>query len=418
MRISFASTFRSFQNRNYQYFFGGQLISRIGMWMQRTAVVWLVYEMTHSTVMLGLTVFAEQFPSFILSPIGGIIADRFDRYKILMITQIISAFQALALAILFYTGHHELWSILTLSVILGIANAFDVPARQPMVHDIIDREEDVPNAIALNASLMNLARLIGPAISGYMLVHFGAGNSFMANAISFIGVIGSLILMKLPKFTRKERKPMGSELTDGLRYIFNSELIGNTLLLLALLCFVVIPYNTILPVYAREIFKGDAATFGYLNAFVGIGAVISTFYIASLPPGSNLKRLLWMNMIMLGIGLILFSHLHNFYLALVLCIFCGFGTMSVIPICNTIVQLGSAVEMRGRVMSYFAMAAFGMIPIGSLFVGWISSKIGVENTVMFQGITAILIVICFYKFLLDKKRTTSEDESVIEIEHP
>ncbi|WP_428230890.1 MFS transporter [Flavobacterium sp.] len=399
-------TFKAFQSRNYALFFGGQLISRIGMWMQRTAVVWIVYSMTHSTFMLGLTVFAEQFPSFLFSLLGGVVADRNNRYKVLMITQIISALQAVLLTVLVFMEHYVIWEILSLSVLLGIVNAFDIPARQPLVHDIIKKKEDLPNAIALNSTLNNLARLIGPSLSGIVLTQFGAGNCFLLNAISFIAVIISLLLMKLPPYKPNPiKKKIYTDLKDGLLYLKNTPKISVILLMLSLLCLLVIPYNTLLPVYAKIIFKGNAATFGYINSFIGLGAVIAAIYLASLKSSTNLKRVLFINTIILGISLIIFSHLNIFPIAMAVAIVCGFGTMSLIPICNTILQLEAEEAMRGRVISFFAMAAFGMIPIGSLFIGMVSKYIGAPNSLMIQGIIALIIAISFYVFFKRKKKT-------------
>lgn len=398
-------TFKAFQNRNYALFFGGQLISRIGMWMQRTAVVWIVYSMTHSTFMLGLTVFAEQFPSFLFSLLGGVVADRNNRYKVLMITQIISAIQAILLTVLVFMEHYVIWEILSLSVLLGIVNAFDIPARQPLVQDIIKNKEDLPNAIALNSTLNNLARLIGPSLSGIVLTQFGAGNCFLLNAISFVAVIISLHLMKFPPYKPSPtKKKISTDLKEGLLYLKNTPKISSIILMLSLLCLLVVPYNTLLPVYAKVIFKGNAATFGYINSFIGLGAVIAAIYLASLKSSTNLKRVLFINTLILGVSLIVFSHLNIFPIAMAVAIICGFGTMSLIPICNTILQLEADEAMIGRVISFFAMAAFGMIPIGSLFIGMVSKYIGAPNSLLIQGIIALVIALSFYIFYRRKKR--------------
>lgn len=398
-------TFKAFQNRNYALFFGGQLISRIGMWMQRTAVVWIVYSMTHSTFMLGLTVFAEQFPSFLFSLLGGVVADRNNRYKVLMITQIISAIQAILLTVLVFMEHYVIWEILSLSVLLGIVNAFDIPARQPLVQDIIKNKEDLPNAIALNSTLNNLARLIGPSLSGIVLTQFGAGNCFLLNAISFVAVIIALHLMKFPPYKPSPtKKKISTDLKEGLLYLKNTPKISSIILMLSLLCLLVVPYNTLLPVYAKVIFKGNAATFGYINSFIGLGAVIAAIYLASLKSSTNLKRVLFINTLILGVSLIVFSHLNIFPIAMAVAIICGFGTMSLIPICNTILQLEADEAMIGRVISFFAMAAFGMIPIGSLFIGMVSKYIGAPNSLLIQGIIALVIALSFYIFYRRKKR--------------
>jgi MFS family permease len=369
--------------------------------------------------MIGLTTFAEQFPSFLLSPAGGIAADRYSKQKLVLITQIVAALQAAALAIFYITGYHQVWLILLLSVVLGIANAFEVPARQSMVNDLIDNKEDLPNAIAINSSLNNLSRLLGPALSGFVLARYGAGVCFASNAISFIAVIASLVMMTIPKqqITATGKK-LSADFKEGLIYVKRHHEIGNTVLLLALTCLLVNTYNTLIPVYAKEIFKGDAATYGYLSAFIGLGAVISTLSIASRKPGHNIKKVLRTNIIIVGGALIVFSYTHFFPANLLLATLAGFGTMSVIPISNTIIQLASSPAMRGRAISFFTMAAFGTIPIGSLLIGWLSNYIGPQNCILVQGVIALVIAVCFRKFLsTDMKYENIEVSGVKTIDH-
>src|ERR1035437_8023864 len=414
------STFRAFRSRNYCLYFGGQSVSLIGTWMQRTGVSWVIYSMTHSALMLGITMFATQFPSFLLSLYGGIISDRYDRYKIMLITQTAAMIQAILLAILMLTNHYSVWGILTLSVILGIVNAFDMPARHPMVHEIIKDKADLPNALALNSSMVNLARVLGPALSGIILQKLGAGICFSLNALSFIAVIGSLLLMKLPPYIpRPVKKKVTSELKEGFVYIKNTPSIGMILLMLALISLLVLPYNTLLPIFAKVIFKGDAVTFGYINSFIGLGALGGAFFLASLKPGADLKIVLLINTVILGVSLMLFSHISYFPLAMLFASTCGFGMMSQTTIGNTIVQIHAAPHMRGRVMSFFALAFFGMLPMGSLFIGGISQRIGAPNTLLCQGAIAVIICIVFSNFLradkLNKRKMKkiSNDENLI-----
>jgi MFS family permease len=402
-KLSNIGTFRAFKSRNYQLFFWGQLVSRIGMWTQRTAVVWVIYTMTHSTVMIGLTYFAEQFPSFLLSIPGGIVADRYNRYKVMMLTQVASAIQAIALTILVFAGQMVVWQILGLSVLLGAINAFDVPARQPLVHDIIHDKDDLPNAIALNSTLNNLSRLIGPALAGILLAKFGADICFMLNALSFAAVIICLLLMKLPPHKSVTvKKGMTAELVEGFNYIRKTKEIRRVILLLTSVCLLVLPYNTLLPVYAKVIFKGDSVTFGYLNSFIGLGAVTGAFTLASLKPGTDFKKLLLVNTILLGISLLFFSYSTYFPLSLAIAVLCGFGTMAFVPICNTILQLESDEQMRGRVISYFAMAAFGMLPLGSVITGSVSRWVNTPVVIFSQGILALIIAVIAYRFLTGK----------------
>ncbi len=407
------STFRAFKNRNYALFFCGQSVSQIGTWMQRTGVSWVVYTMTHSAFMLGLTVFASQFPSFLFSLLGGIASDRYSRYKILLITQTASMIQAVLLAILIFSKHYTVWEILTLSVLLGIVNAFDVPARQPLIHDMVTDKADLPNALALNSSMVNIARLIGPALSGIILVKFGAATCFLINAISFVAVIVSLLLMTLPAYIPSHvKKKIGSELAEGFAYLKNTPSISTILLMLGFTSLLVLPYNTLLPVFAKVIFKGDAATFGYINSFIGVGAVVGSVFLASLKKGTDLKIVLLASTIIFGVFLILFSQFSYFPLAMFFAALSGFGMMSQTTISMTIIQVDSDEEMRGRVMSFVAMAYFGMLPLGSLLIGAISQKIGASDTILCEGVISLIIAAVFSKFL----RKDKADEKAREFE--
>jgi len=409
-------TFKAFQNPNYALFFAGQSISLIGTWMQRTAVYWVIFTLTHSSFMLGLTVFATQFPSFMLSLLGGIVSDRYNRRKTLLITQSASMVQAVLLAILILSNHYVVWEILSLSVLLGVINAFDVPVRQPLVHELVNDKADLPNALALNSAMVNIARLVGPALSGIVLQKFGAGVCFVLNAMSFIAVIGSLLLMKLkPHPQLLVKKKIALEMKEGFHYLISTPAIGVVLVMLSLVSLLVLPYNTLLPIFAKVIFGGDAATFGYINSFIGLGAVCGTIFLASLKPGTDLKMILLINTVILGVGLIVFSRSSYFPLAMVFAILSGFGTMSQSTICITLIQVHSEKQMLGRVMSYVSMGFLGMLPIGSLLIGAISQQIGAPNALLCQGIMAIIIAGLFSNFLrkdyLKKKELIGMDET-------
>ena len=408
------NTFRAFQNRNYTLYFTGQSVSLVGTWMQRTGVSWAVYTATHSTFMLGLTVFASQFPSFLFSLWGGILSDRYNRYKLLIFTQTASMIQAVLLAILTLTNHFVIWQILTLSVILGIINAFDLPARQPLVHELVTNKEDIPNALALNSSMVNIARLAGPALSGIVLGNFGAGICFLINAISFVAVIISLLMMKLPAYKPLPSKnKIGSDIKEGFVYLKNTPLISLVLLLLAILSLLILPYDTLLPVFAKVVFKGDATTFGFISSFIGLGAICGTVFLASLKQGASLKLYLLMNIVIVGVGLILFSRINYFPLAMLFATLSGFGAMSQNTICLTIIQVKTDAAMRGRVMSYVAMAYFGMLPLGSLLIGAISQKIGAPKTLLFQGIIS-LVIAGFVAAFIRREKLRKEDIAQLE----
>jgi MFS family permease len=410
------TTFKAFGSRNYRLYFSGQSISLVGTWMQRTAVYWLVYTKTHSAFMLGVAVFAAQFPSFLLSPLGGVISDRYNRYRVLLTTQIASLVQASLLTILVMFTNYNVAEILAFSVLLGTINAFDVPARQSLIYEIVGSKENLGNAIALNSSMVNLARLIGPAVSGIVLEKLGAGTCFLINAVSFLAVITSLLMMKLPAYIAKpHNKKVVSEFKEGWKYLNNTPSIGLVILMLAFISLLILPFTTLLPVYAKVIFLGGASTFGYLNSAIGFGAIAGAIFLASLKPGVELKRILFINLLIFGAGLILFSHTAHLPASLFFAMIAGFGMMSQTTISNTIIQTNVAPAMRGRVISYFAMAYFGMLPLGGLLIGAISEYIGAPNTILAEGIAAIVIAAIFLPFF---RKGISRKKEKITVEEP
>ncbi len=397
--------FRAFRSSNYTLYFIGRSVSQFGTWMQRTAVIWVVYSMTHSAFLIGVTIFAEQFPSFIFSFVGGVAADRYNRYRIIRITQIASIIQSLLLVILVITGHMIIWMILVLSVILGIINAFDIPARQSLIHEVVADQADLPNAVSLTTAMASLAQMLGPALSGIVLNAFGAAVCFLINAASFGAVMLSLMLMTLPPPKPKiSEKKILNEFREGFVYLEKARVIRLIILMLALLSLLVLPYNTVLPVFAKIIFKGDASTFGYINSFIGAGAVAATIYIASRKTGSNLKQILFVSTIILGIALICFGLVKNFPSAMVIAVLVGFGSIVPFTISNIIVQSESEPHMRGRVISILLMAMFGMVPLGSVITGAVSQRIGAPITVVVQGIIAVMLALVFVKFLTGYKK--------------
>lgn len=407
-------TFRAFKSRNYRLYFAGQSVSLIGTWMQRTAVSWVVYILTHSTFMLGVTMFATQFPSFLLSLFGGVVSDRYNRFKVLMTTQIASMVQSLALAVFILLRHYNVYVIISLGIVLGIINAFDVPARQSLVYEMIDNKDDLPNALALNSSMVNLSRLIGPAIAGLVLEKLGDGDCFLLNAASFLAVIASLLFMRLPVYVPKPRTQKAfADLKDGLVYLKRNPNLSSLLLMLAIMSLLVLPFTTLLPVYAKVIFKGNASTFGIIDSFIGLGALGGAIFLASIKPGSNLRKILLINTGIFGAGLILFSHETNYPIALVFAMTAGFGMMSQTTVTNTLLQTSAAPNMRGRVISFFAMSFFGMQPLGSLLIGSISEAIGTPVTLLSEGIIAILIALIF-SYYVRKARLREEDKTILD----
>ena len=401
-KMSELSVFRAFRSRNYWLYFIGRAVSQFGTWMQRTAVIWVVYSITHSAFLIGVTIFAEQFPSFLFSFAGGVAADRYDRFQIIRITQITSMIQAVLLALLVYTGHTVVWEILVLSVILGIINAFDVPARQSLVHVVVADPSDLSNAVSLTTATASLAQLVGPALAGIVLSAWGASVCFLINAASFGGVIVSLILMKLPAIEpKKSGKTMLGEFSEGLAYVRRTPAIGQIILLVAISSLLVLPYNTVLPVFAKVVFKGGAATFGYITSFVGVGAVLGTIFLASRKPESQLRRIVFVSTIFMGAGLICFALTKNFPVAMFFAVLVGFGGMTQFTVCNIMVQSESEPDMRGRAIGILLMAIFGMMPLGSLLVGGLSQRVGAPATVLGEGVISIAVALAFRRRLSD-----------------
>jgi MFS family permease len=360
--------------------------------MQKTAVSWVIYSTTNSKLMLGISVFATLFPSALLTSIGGVVSDRYDRYRVLLLTQVLSMIQAILLTAVVYFQADAIWTIIGLSVLLGLINGFDVPARQSMVYDLVDDKADLPNAVALNSSMVNLSKLIGPALAGLVIETLGEVACFGLNAVSFIAVISTLLMLKLPAFTpRPHPKNILGELVEGFSYAKHTESIRFLLSRLALTSLLVLPFTTLMPVYAKDIFHGTASTFGLIDSAIGLGAFIGALYLASLKPTTNLNNILAINTFVFGTGLILFSHAPWYPLALVLIAVGAFGMMSQITITNTLLQTQSDPMMRGRVISLFVMANAGMQPLGSLLVGLLSEHIGVQNTILVQGLLALSI---------------------------
>jgi len=397
-------------------FFMGQSVSLLGTWMQKTAVSWVVYSLTQSKFMLGVSVFATLFPTALVSLYGGIVADRYNRYKILLSTQIVSLMQAvlLTLAIVFFK-QHVVWEIIVLGAVLGIINGFDMPARQSLVRELVGRKEDLPNALALNSSMVNLSKLIGPAIAGFILERFGDAICFGINAISFIPVILSLLMMKLPKPEQKTKadKNLKKEFLEAFAYIKITPVVSSIIIFAGIMGLLVLPFSTLTPVFAKDIFNGTAFTLGIIDGVIGFGALVGALFLASLHQGTNLSKVLAINTLVFGIGLILFSQVAILSLALLFIAVGSFGMMSVRTITNTIVQIHVPNQFRGRVISIYLMVLTATIPIGSLIVGAISHYIGVEKTVLIEGFLALVIAV-FYGRYLKNEKLKNEGQSLLE----
>ncbi len=409
-------TFNSFRNRNFRLFFMGQSISLVGTWMQKTAVSWVVYSVTQSKFMLGVSVFATLFPTAMVSLYGGIVADRYDRYKMLLATQIISLLQALllALAIVFFR-EHVVWEIIILGAVLGVINGVDMPVRQSMIREMVADKADLPNALALNSSMVNLSKLIGPAIAGLVLELYGDAVCFGLNAFSFIPVIISLIMMKLPaqEFKPAADKNLRKEFAEAFGYIKSTPEISSVIVFVAVTSLLLLPFSALTPVFAKDIFRGSASTLGIIDGIIGLGAFFGALFLASLQRGANLSKILAINTLVFGIGLILFSYTELFTLALVFIALGSFGMMSVRTLTNTIIQIHVPNQFRGRVISIYLMMLTGMIPIGSLLIGAVSHYIGVQMTVCIEGVLA-LVIAAFYGRYLKNEKIRKEELSLLE----
>ncbi len=404
---------RALKYPNFRLYFSGQAVSLIGTWMQRMAVSWLVFRLTHSELMLGLVVFAGQIPIMLLSPYGGALTDRHNRYKVLLYTQIASMIQAGLLTLVVLTKHYDIVIILLLSVVLGIINAFDTPARQSLMIQLIDDKKDLPNAIALNSSMVTLARLLGPVAAGFILSSFGEGVCFAANFLSFVAVIASLLLMKIKVETKVViQQNIWQGLREGYSYLQHHAGLRSVILLMACTSFFVMPYTTLLPVFATDIFHGNVATFSWLNAVSGLGALGGAIYMATLKPGKSLLKVIGYSCAQFAISLFLFSVTSLFPLALCFIMAAEFGMLAQVASSNTYIQTHVDENMRGRVISYYVMAFQGMAPIGSLLIGFMAHYFGASIIVSAEGVAGIICVICFIPYL--KKAGTANRKELRE----
>lgn len=387
---SLSHAWRALRHRNFRLFFGGQSISLIGTWMTRIATSWLVYRLTKSPLMLGAVGFAGQIPSFLLAPLAGVIVDRIDRRKVLVWTQALAMLQSLLLAVLTLTNRINITEVLILSVMQGIINAFDMPARQSFMIRMVEDRADLQNAIAINSSMVNAARLIGPSLAGILIAATNEGWCFLIDGISYIAVIASLLMMRIQhEEMNAHGATMAEQLRQGWDYVTQSVPIRSILMLFALLSLMGWPFMVLMPVFAAEVLKGGAHTQGFLMGAVGVGSLASALVLVVRKSVRGLTRIIPTGACVFGAGLILFGLSHNLWLSLPMMLVTGFGMMQGITSSNTILQTLVDEKMRGRVMSYYTMAFVGMAPFGSLFAGALARVIGAQNTVIVSGIACI-----------------------------
>jgi MFS family permease len=396
--------FRALRHRNYRLFFGGQSISLIGTWMQATAMSWLVYRLTRSPFLLGAVGFASQIPTFVFAPIAGVVADRWNRRRILVITQSLAMVQALVLAFLVWRGAVAVWQVLLLTIFLGLVNAFDIPARQSFVVEMIERREDLGNAIALNSSMFNGARLVGPSIAGILIATAGERVCFLLNSVSYLPVIGALLAMRV---TRRNAEVPPADVLHGLKegfsYAFGSAPMRSVILLVALMNLLGASYHVLLPVFAREILHGGPHTLGFLVGAVGAGAFGGAIYLASRKSAVGLAKIPLIALSGFGIGLVAFSQSSVLWLSLPLLMLMGFGMMVQMASSNTVLQTVVDDDKRGRVMAFYTMAWAGTAPTGSLLAGSLAGSIGAPRTLLMGGLCCILGSVLFARKLLGLK---------------
>jgi len=401
------NVFRSLKYRNFKLFFYGQSISLIGTWMQKTAVSWLVYRLTGSAVLLGVVSFVSLIPSLILAPYAGSIVDRHNRYRILVITQVVSMLQAGALAFLILFKFYNIPAIIGLSLVQGIINAFDVTCRQSIMVEMVDDKADLPNAIALNSTMTNFARIAGPAVAGIILSTFGEDFCFFGNFLSYIPVLACLFMMKLnTTVTSKLQKSIWAELQDGFKYVSGDRDLSSLILMLTISSLFVIPFNTLMPIFAKDIFNGDAKTFSWFESAAGIGSVISAVYLANLKTDKNLVRIIIVAGLIFGSSVLMVAYAGKLPFALIFMSFTGLGMMAQTSAINTYIQTHAIPAMRARAISYYVMAYQGMIPVGSLLVGWLANELGPRQAVFIEGAIGLLAT---GVFVLYKRRQEAED---------
>jgi MFS family permease len=399
------SILRSLQHRNFRLFFGGQAVSLVGTWMQQIAMSWLVYRLTDSALLLGVVGFSSQIPTFVFAPIAGVYADRLNRYHLLIATQTLAMVQSFILAFLTLTGIVEVWHIIALSLFLGFVYSLDIPVRQSFFVEMLDRKEDLGNAIALNSFLFNGARLIGPSIAGVLIAVTGEGVCFLLNGVSFFAIILALLAMRIPKKEISIRHTRLKEgLTEGYRYVRDFVPIRYILLQLALMSFMGMPYAVLLPVFARDILMGGPHTLGFLMGASGLGALTGALFLASRRTVLGLGRWITLTSGIFGAGIIAFAVSKVLLFSMVMMFVTGFGMMVQMASSNTILQTIVDEDKRGRVMSFFTVSFMGMAPFGSLFAGSLASVIGAPGTLVITGVCCIIGAVLFYRRLPEIRR--------------
>jgi MFS family permease len=384
-----ATLFRSLRHRNFRLFFGGQIISLVGTWMQTVAEAWLVYRITGSSVLLGVLGFVSQIPIFLLSPLAGLVADRWPRRRVVITTQASSMLLAFTLAALVLTGRIRVWEIICLATLLGTVNAFDVPARQSFLIEMVGRE-DLLNAIALNSSMFNGARVAGPAIAGILVAVIGEGWCFLLNGVSYLAVIAGLFMMRIEK-SQMAHDGVGpiEKLREGFRFVRHTKPIRALLVLVAVVGFMALPFSVLMPIFAGRILGGGASAYGWLMGMVGAGALVGALLIAMRQQLRGLGNVVAYSATGLGVSLVIFSLSRWYWLSFTALALAGLTMMMQFTSTNTLIQAMVPDQLRGRVMSLYSMSFLGLTPIGSLLAGKIADRVGAPITVAIGGLATV-----------------------------
>jgi MFS family permease len=405
MNLPFSHAWRALKNRNFRLFFVGQGISLIGTWMTRMATSWLVYRLTGSALLLGIVAFSSQIVPFVLQPLAGAWVERTDRQKLLVWTQIAAAIQSLTFAALTLSHIVTIWQVIALSALQGLINAFDAPGRHAFFVQMIEDRKDLGNAIALNSTMVNGARLLGPALAGITIGLVGEGGCFLIDGISYVAVVASLLMMRIkPREVLHTADNLFRQMREGWDYVRNFSPLRTILLLFCIVSLMGFPYMVLLPIFAGKVFHGGPHTLGWLTAASGLGALVSALSLAFRKSVVGLTRAIQMSSATLGLALILFGLSHHFVLSLLLMGFAGFGMMQSASASNTIIQTLVPEDKRARVISYYAMAYFGSAPIGSLLAGALAQKIGASHTIIITG-TFCLLGSLWFSLQMPKVRT-------------
>ena len=389
-RLSYA--FRALNHRNFRIFFMGQFVSRVGFWMQNVAQAWLVYRLTESSLMLGLVAFAGQVPTLIFGLLAGVVADRFSRYQVILLMLVFSLIQALVLGILTVGGWITAWQVFALALVAGTIQAFEMPARQSFLMEIVGRD-DITSAVALNSTLVNGARVIGPALAGLFVAQFGEGICFLFNGMTFMPIILGFLAMRLPPRMETDQ-PQSSTATfirEGITYAVHTPAIRLLLILISLISLISTPYTVLMPIFAGDILHSGPNGMGMLMGAAGVGAVVGALLLARHQDTEKLGRVMAVALIRFGIGLLLFSWSENLWLSMLVLPLVGSGFMVPMSVTNTLLQTLAPDHLRGRVMSLFFIMFMGAPPIGSLLAGFLTPLIGAPITVGSMGVLSLIV---------------------------